>query len=116
LHAVPRYRKHLAPGQAIVTISGQCHYFGPHGSRASKVEYDRLIAEWPANDRQPILPEVDRGAITVTELVARYGRWAQQHYRRGGRPTKTLVRIKNALRPLRRLYGHTPAAEFGPVP
>ncbi len=28
--AVPKYRKHRASGQAIVTISGQDHYLGPH--------------------------------------------------------------------------------------
>ncbi len=56
-HATPKYRKHRASGQAIVTIAGRDHYLGPHRSRASIVEYDRLIAEWLANDRQPILTQ-----------------------------------------------------------
>ncbi len=42
----PKYRKHRASGQAIVTLHGVDHYLGPHGTKASKAEYDRLIAQW----------------------------------------------------------------------
>ncbi|MCA9018460.1 MAG: hypothetical protein KDA77_24275, partial [Planctomycetaceae bacterium] len=52
---LPRYRKHRASGQAIVELNGHRHYLGPHGTKASKVEYDRLIAEWLANHRQPMV-------------------------------------------------------------
>ncbi len=41
---VPRYRKHRASGQALVVLSGQCFYLGPYGTKASKIEYDRLVA------------------------------------------------------------------------
>jgi hypothetical protein len=40
---LPKYRKHKASGQAIVTLNGVDFYLGPHGSAASKHEYDRLI-------------------------------------------------------------------------
>ena len=43
LPAVPKYRRHRASGQAVVTLSGQDFYLGPHGTKASKQEYDRLI-------------------------------------------------------------------------
>jgi hypothetical protein len=43
--SLPKYRKHRASGQAVVTLCGVDHYLGPHGTRASKSEYDRLIAE-----------------------------------------------------------------------
>lgn len=36
---LPTYRK---SGQAIVNLSGTDHYLGPHGTKASKSEYDRL--------------------------------------------------------------------------
>ena len=42
---VPRYRKHKASGQAVVTLNGTDHYLGPHGTKVSKVEYDRLIRQ-----------------------------------------------------------------------
>jgi hypothetical protein len=43
---VPKYSKHKASGQAVVTIGGVDHYLGPHGTKASLLEYDRLIGEW----------------------------------------------------------------------
>jgi len=46
VHATPKYRLHRASGQAIVTIQGKDRYLGRYGSKSSKAEYDRLIAEW----------------------------------------------------------------------
>ena len=42
---LPKYRKHRATGQAIVALDGRDHYLGPHGTVASKLEYDRLCRE-----------------------------------------------------------------------
>ena len=42
--SIPKYRKHRPSAQAVVTIGGVDHYLGPHGTKASKLEYDRLIA------------------------------------------------------------------------
>jgi site-specific recombinase XerD len=45
-----------------------------------------------------------------------YWRWAEEHYRDPeGHPSRELENLKDALRPLRRLYGHSPAKEFGPM-
>ena len=46
--SVPKYRLHRASGQAVVTIQGRDFYLGPWKSKASRVEYDRLIGEWLA--------------------------------------------------------------------
>jgi hypothetical protein len=46
VHALPKYRKHKASGQAIVTLAGVDHYLGRHGTKAAKRQYERLIAEW----------------------------------------------------------------------
>src|SRR5436305_508691 len=62
VHRNPAYRKHRASGQAVVTIDGKFHYLGPHGSRASRIQYDRLIAEWlrisdnEARESEPVKP------------------------------------------------------------
>ena len=48
--ALPQYRKHSS-GQARVTIDGRDHLLGPYGTKASKREYDRLIAEFLAGGR-----------------------------------------------------------------
>ena len=70
IKAVPKYRKHRASGQAVVTIGGRDHGLGPYGTKASRTEYDRVITEWPANDRQPVVTPDEAPALTVTELPA----------------------------------------------
>ena len=49
---VPKYRYHRPSGQARVTIEGRDFWLGPHKSKASLVEYDRISNEWLANGRQ----------------------------------------------------------------
>ena len=112
--AVPKYRKHRASGQAVITIGGRDHYLGPYGTKASRIAYDRVITEWLANDRQPVVTPDEAPALTVTELLARYWRFAKRHYRKAGESTSSLYQVKVSLRPLRRLYGPTLAREFGP--
>ena len=48
--SIPSYRRHSS-GQARVTINGRDYLLGPHGTRASHREYDRLIAEYLASGR-----------------------------------------------------------------
>ena len=51
-----------------MTIQGKDHYLGPWKSKASKLEYDRLIGEWLAADRRFVAQPDEE--LTVTELVA----------------------------------------------
>jgi hypothetical protein len=50
--SIPSYRKHRPSGQAVVTLCGRDFYLGPHGTKASKLAYDRMISEWLQNGRQ----------------------------------------------------------------
>ncbi len=110
---VPRYRLHKATGQAVVTLNGRDHYLGKHKTKASKTAYERLIAEWLAAGRQ--MP-ADSTTLSVNEALVQYWRFATQHYRKlDGTPTTEQSIIKTALRPLKRLYGSTQAAKFGPL-
>ena len=111
----PKYRRHRASGQARVTLDGRDYYLGPFGTKASKNEYDRIVGEWLAGGRR--LPASAGGAadLTVSELIALFFGHAQRHYRRAdGSPTSEVSVFRDALRPLRRLYGATSAAEFSP--
>jgi hypothetical protein len=110
---VPKYRKHRRSGQAIVTLNGVDHYLGPHGSAASRREYDRLIHEWLAAGRRLAAAEAE--ASTVSVVIANYWRFAQGYYKKNGKPTSEVAAIKNAVRPLKEMYGKTPATEFGPL-
>jgi len=112
-NSVPTYCKHKASGQAVVTIDGIDHYLGPHGTKASKVEYDRLITEWMANGRH--LAVGPNSNLSVAELMQRYRQHVQQHYVKNGRPTSEQHDIASAMRFVRQLYGQTAAMQFGPL-
>ena len=104
-----------ASGQAVVTIQGHDFYLGPWDSKASKVEYDRIISEWLAGGRR-LSPEWGvTDDLTVVEVLARYKNFATQHYRRNGARTHGWDNILRAIEPLKRLYGRTPIREFGPL-
>lgn len=110
-HSVPKYRKHRATGQAVVTLNGRDHYLGPHGTQTSRMEYDRLVQEWLSRGRTA---ELNDYSITVVELISAYMKWARQHYRKNGNLTASFAGLKSAFRLLKRLYGRTPATSFGP--
>ncbi len=97
----------------MVTLNGRDFYLGPHGTKASKLQYDRLLGEWLQNNRNPLIASCD--GITVVELCARYFKFAKQNYQRDGKCTGETPSIRIALRFLREWYGKSQAAEFGPL-
>ncbi|MBU0640019.1 MAG: site-specific integrase [Planctomycetes bacterium] len=110
----PSYRLHKRSGQAVVTLSRKDHYLGQYGTPESHERYRAAIAEWIARGRRPAEPEA--APLSVAELGLAYLDWAEGYYRdHEGRTNKAeLGHIKRALKPLRELYGLTPAADFGP--
>jgi integrase len=116
---IPKYRHFKPKNLAVVRIDGRDHYLGKYDSPESHERYRRLIAEWLARGvsapaaKDELSTSMD---VTIDRLVLAFGRHAQKHYRRpDGRPTQELHNLQLALRPLRRLYGSTPAADFGPL-
>ncbi|HET6163707.1 MAG TPA: hypothetical protein VFG37_08570, partial [Planctomycetota bacterium] len=108
---VPAYVHHRPSGQARVRIEGRDFYLGPYKSKASRVEYDRLIGEWLASGRRLAPP--DQGFDkTVNEVLAGFIEHAQRHYRKNGEPTGEAQNYVYALAYVRRLYGHVRATEF----
>jgi integrase len=116
----PSYRRHSS-GQACVTVrdlAGRRReiLLGPWNSPESKAEYARVLAELAAHQGPFALHQHTVSAfsdLTVNELILAFWQHAQQHYRHpDGRPTGELSNLQDALRPLRRLYGLTPAREF----
>lgn len=116
---VPSYRRHKQSGQAVVTLPDghggrRDVLLGTYGTSASRKEYARALAEWEAGGRN--LPSAASGRdLTINELLVRYWRFAEGYYRKNGEPTTQIDRIRFALRPLKNLYGHTRAADFGPL-
>jgi integrase len=108
---VPKYRLHKPTGLAVVTLAGKDHYLGKHGTPASKAEYERLVGEWLLGRAGPASPAAVTD-LTVDEVLLRYWAFAETYY---GQTSQQLDHIKLAVRPLRQLYGPSPAANFGPL-
>jgi integrase len=115
---IPKYRHYKPKNLAVVKLNGRDHYLGRYDSPESQESYDRLIAEWLADGRterpQTRPSEEGNGQTTVNETILAYWRQAKAHYVKDGQPTRAIESIREALRPLRELYGGTPATEFGP--
>src|SRR5688500_17963985 len=119
--SLPTYRKHKQSGQAIVTfrLAGgkrKDYLLGPYGSKQSKTEYARLVAEFQAGGGSLPGPAGPVGDLTINELLVRYLRHCDGSYRNAdGTPTGQAAGIRFALRPLMATYGHTQARDFGPL-
>src|SRR4051812_42075222 len=114
----PGYTLHKPSGRAYVRIDGKCIYLGTHGTQASRDEYDRVIGEWIARGRQTAAPpdEFAVAATPVAELVNASRKHAADYSRRpDGTATSEVENVRQALRPLVRLYGRLPASAFGPL-
>jgi integrase len=115
----PSYRQHSS-GQACVTVrlpDGRRReiLLGTWESPESKAEYARVLAELAAH--QGHLPPRGRDTapanLSINEVILAYWQHAEAYYRHAdGTSTSEVDAIRLALRPLKRLYGHTPATAF----
>src|SRR5688500_1665214 len=72
--SLPQMRHHRSSNQAYVFLNGRDVYLGVLGSPGVRKEYDRVIAEWLANDRRSI----GGTDLTVAELAVRYQEFADR--------------------------------------
>lgn len=118
-HKPPSYSLHKASGQAVVKIDGRARYLGKYGSSESHAAYRRLVAEWTATKRpfvtQRLMPEEVRVDLRICELLVAYLEFAEGYYVKNGRRTGEYGNMKDAIRPLLKLYESTPVCEFGPA-
>lgn len=109
----PACRLHKPSGRAVVTLNGRDVYLGRYGSKAARVEYDRVIAEWLASGRR--LPdEDDAQALTISELINLYRKHVERYYiLPDGTATKEQTGIALAMRMLRERFGSVAVSSFG---
>ncbi|HVK18250.1 MAG TPA: tyrosine-type recombinase/integrase [Fimbriiglobus sp.] len=116
---IPKLCRHKATGQAVVRLNGQDVYCGKFGTAAAKAEYDRVITEWLQRGRA--MPGTSRGqhsrdcpaeGLSVAEVILAYKAHCDSYYRHSPLERE---RVRLSVRPLRQLYGLTPAAGFGPL-
>jgi integrase len=112
--AIPKYRLHKTSGRACVQIAGRVHWLGKHGTPESLEKYYRLVAEHLAHGGMPH-PKDQHIDVTVNQLIKAFLDHAAIYYRKpDGSVTSEIENHRQALRSVQRLYGQSPAAEFGP--
>jgi integrase len=87
---------------------------GRYGSDESKAEYRRVTAALDATAGPRASGR--SGDVTVNEVLLAYLRHVDDYYRRlDGTATSEPREYRLALRPVKELFGHIPAGEFGPL-
>ena len=81
-----KYRIHRPSGQAIVTLGGKDFYLGPHGTEASVLQYDRLIANWLSHGRQTPQPVDPQPVISVNQVILSFWEHVRNYYRKPATP------------------------------
>lgn len=117
----PTYRYHKKTGRAIITVrtpTGARQDMllpGAFDSPESREEYDRVCALIAGNGGQMPAPALKTPDLTIAELVLRYMQEHVPTYYRNldtGEPTGEVACLKQAFRPLTRLYGSEPVVAF----
>jgi integrase len=111
---IPNYRLHKATGQAFVELGGRRFYLGKHGSKASREEYERRLAEYLANGRQ-LPPSLTKTVISCQELAVHFLGWAEECYVKNGKPTETFGHVQRAVAKLVLHYGNGSVNSFTPL-
>jgi len=116
---VPSYCLHKASGRAVVRLNGKDIYLGPHGSEESHIKYERAIARWRTENKisakkEEEISRIDNPGITIEELIFLYREFASEYYVRDGKQTSEFDGMRDALRPVRLLFGNVLGCEFGP--
>ncbi len=112
----PTYKLHSSTGLARCWVGGKWITLGKYGSPESRTEFARIIAEHAAGSTlAPINANGNATRVTIDELLLAFLIHAKRHYRGpGGLPTSEVDEIKRSLLHVHTLFGHTPAADFGP--
>jgi integrase len=118
-NTVPKYSLHKSTGQAFIRVpdgkGGQEFvYLGKHGTDESREEYERKLAEMRLGREAG---RVERHSpVLVNQVLVAFFRHAEAIYvRPDGTNTPEVAEFKRIGGVVRRLYGNTPAAKFGPL-
>lgn len=94
-------------GRARKRHKGITYDFGKHGSADSIKQYQQFLAETLATAGE--VNAVQRGTMTISTMIAA---WMEHEGRERGVDHPDVQKIRRALMPLERLYGHTLAEDF----
>lgn len=119
-NSTPSYLLHSRSGKARVVVYDhtgarkEILLPGLFESAESRQEYDRLCATLRTHGGRLPAPAVAPSDLTVAELVLRYMEHASTYYVNPdtNKPTSEMQCLRDAFRPLVRLFGHLSVGEF----
>jgi len=118
---VPKYRKHLRSGQAVVTVpggGGRVVYLGPYNSPESRTRYAEVLAAWAAGKATPrpaVAFSPGSRSYTIGRLALEYSRHLETYFGAAfGKPSKQAAKERSALIRLVKLFETVEVEEFGP--
>jgi integrase len=114
---IPKLCLHRHTGRGYVTdpFDGKEVYFpSPFGSPECQAEYEAWLRGLLARRAEVASGAPPGAGVTVALLVADYLRHAHEYYRKHGRRTTEVLTLRQALTPLRDLFGERRAATVGP--
>src|SRR5690349_21772717 len=112
---IPKYRKHKPSKLAVVSLGGRDIYLGKYGTKESRDEYDKLVAEYLKLRGQPVPPaivaaaRINRKHLTVVEAADKYLTWCMAH-----RNEIEQAHVKGMLKCLVNTYENERADAIGP--
>jgi hypothetical protein len=97
---IPSHRRHKQSGQAVTTLPDGLGgrrdvLLGRYNSKASRLEYARVLEEWEANGHSPPATAASTD-LSVNELVELYWQFVEGYYLKDGKPTSEQGNIKQA--------------------
>lgn len=116
MKAIPAARIHRPTGQLRVRYGGRDLYFGRADDPASEERYKRWVAELLVRDLDAPLNGIrPQSSVTVNDVLLAYFTHAEQYYRQGDKVSREFIAMRDAAKPVKELYGTTPAVKFGPL-
>jgi hypothetical protein len=105
---------HAASGQARVWLAGKSHYLGAYGSSESRLAYAELLKQHATGTLiDPIAPKGSKDSgPTIHVICATCIEHAKTYY---GKITAEYRCIVSAMRPMKDLFGDSPAKDFNSV-
>ena len=108
---LPGYLKHKPSGQAYCLINNRFIYLGKYGSKASRQQYEEVIAEYLNNGRK-LPPTRSRTEMTCEDFAIAFLEYTVEYY---ADDPGTYNHCENAMKPFVKHYGKQPVSKFGPM-